>query len=163
MIFSDSPRVSKLSNAPSDKPNIMKSAFCAKVTPQPNENKNAVRRASFAGVRRSHAIICRRQRALSSIPGRSSRTPPRLPAFPETSSRSNPKPFQCTPIHRSLCGDVRPRLQQQLHHLKMTMFRNDVQRRISTLRCAHSRQQPAPAPHPGPDRVRPFGFTSPWS
>jgi len=99
-----------------------------------------------------------------SIPDRSSRIPPRIPAFPETSSRSNPQPsISLAPLtHRILRVDVCPRLQQQFHHLKMTLQNSDVQRRHSFLRRVPPRQLPVPAPQPGPARVRSLVFTPPW-
>jgi hypothetical protein len=77
--------------------------------------------------------------------------------LPEISFRSNFQPSisHAPPTHRHrLRRHVRPRLQQQLHHLQMTPMRSEAQRGASILRRAHSRQQPAPAPHPGPARVR---------
>ena len=112
-----------------------------------------VRKPSFVGNRKR-----------MSIPDRSSRTPPRLQPFPETSSRSNPQPsISLAPLtHRILRVDVRPRLQQQFHHIKMTLVRNYVQRRDSTLRRVPPRQHLVSESHPGPC-VRPLVFAPPWS
>jgi hypothetical protein len=90
-------------------------------------------------------------RKQSCIPGRWLCLTRRLSPFPEISALSQPVPLPPHPplTHHVLRGDVRPRLDQRPHHLRMAVARSEVQRRVSILRRAPL-SAPDPCAPPGP-------------
>ena len=157
MSFPDIPHPSMLRHAPEDTPNNPKNTFCAEATPQ-LYNHNAWLDRFFAG----HHLSAPE----SSRPGTCVGIPQGyLSLFPGTSSLSYPLPFTShSPLtHLRLRGNVRPLLHQEKHDRIMPLPRSSVERRLSILRRAPTRQQPTPALHRSPAHVHPCVFKPPLS